>query len=413
MLARNNWCFLFVLFAASIASKAQSDSVKTTLELPIKEQKNFVFLVAENRFNASALTNKMAFATISGTQLSADDISRSSNKSLKENYANYNYKNGISFTMLDSAKGKTLIFGLYHVEHMDASYKKDAFDFVFKGNKIFAGKTANLGSLNYRNFSYNELVFGNHKVKNKNGHRIMEYGTVSILIPSSVQNLRLAKADIFTEENGEFIDATYSYQSNGIKGNTSFSFSGIGISLNGAFSNRKDQWEWGAEAKDYGLMFFGKKAEYGIKDSSLRWEGIQINSFNNITLQPQIDSFNQIFQANNSTKSFALPLQSSLEVFIIKHLKNNTEWFSGFRSIFVNARPQVYTGIRKSFQGNQKCFATLSFGGVGGIDLDAGYLKYFQKGYLLSINLYSIEGAAAPALNSGIGFGVRLGKSIN
>jgi len=296
---------------------------------------------------------------------------------------------------------------------MDAAYGKDAFDFIFKGNKVFAGKTADLGGLNYRRFAYNELVFGNHRIKIKNGNRLMEYGTISVLIPSSASNLRLNKGEVFTEENGEYIDANYSYQSNTIGSQNPFSPRGIGLALNGAFSKRKDKLEWGAEAKDYGLMFFGKKSEYGSKDSSLRWEGVQIYSFNNINLQPQIDSFNQIFQANKSSKSFLLPLQSSIEVFIIKHMNNNAEWYSGIRNFSTNARPQLYTGLRKSFNGNQKGFVSLSIGGAGGIDLDAGYLKYFQKGYLLSINLYSIEGALAPSINSGFGFGLRLGKAIN
>ncbi len=170
----------------------------------IKEWKHIGGITIEYDAGSNALTNSFiddAFAEGLIDDASKDEV----NEKLKS-HNRIGFYNEISgfYRGKDIIKGFTLNAALKSSELFNAEFSDDAFNLIFKGNKYFAGKSANLSDFNFNYLAYEEIKIGLEKdFKNK-----WFSAQISYLSGSRYQKMRIKDASLFTSEDGDSLNFT-------------------------------------------------------------------------------------------------------------------------------------------------------------------------------------------------------------
>src|SRR5207247_2282393 len=94
---------------------------------------------------------------------------------------------------------------LKDVSHVDASFSRDLFEVYFKGNKDFAGHTADFSNFNYNLLQYQELKFSLSKdYRNDSSSSVVTAG-LSLVNGQHFYRIEAGRATLFTDSGGEFI----------------------------------------------------------------------------------------------------------------------------------------------------------------------------------------------------------------
>ncbi len=218
----------------------------------------------------------------------------------------FGLRNGVSFIRLSNRI------------HQDAQFEDDLFEIFFRGNKNYAGKTADLGPFHFETFTYQQLTYGVEQTYTRKDKQITWSASASLNIGQKYNYFDSPGTTLYTAPDGSYLDLDLHLK---IRQNDSSqsglgSFNGFGFSGSGyVIIQDEDLNAWSFSAENLGYINWTKESAEIPIDSTFRFRGIDVSELFDFsdTLKKEISSdstYIQAFLTERTKKSFTsmLPL---------------------------------------------------------------------------------------------------------
>jgi hypothetical protein len=306
-------------------------------------------------------------------------------------------------------------------QHFDASYSKDFYKVGFYGNASYAGKTANFNEFNLNLIRYQQLQIGLFSSKLDSAAR---WGIgISLLKGEQYASIYAKKAELFTSEDGQYIDFNTNIQAaqsdTSKKGMTAFN--GIGASIDiyfeAPFKTKIGDSKLTFSVADIGLIQFNSNTLYMNQDSLFHYTGFNVNSIYDL----QDSTFSGLSQDSiiNSIAPFKkqkvnVTLPSTLNLIYSTNLSSKFTLSEGIRYVFNgNYNLLVYVKANCFFNKHFALNATVGHGGYGNFCYGIGMYASINKGFNIYVGSNNLEGLIAPKKTAGQGAYISLIKNFN
>lgn len=173
---------------------------------------------------------------------------------------------------------------MYSVDYSFGGYNSawftdELFNTAFYGNAFYAGETADFSGTRSYNFQYDRIGFSAQKEVKGERENWQAGLKLSLMSIHSALRLNMEHATLFTEENGEYLDASYrfEYAVSDTSNHGAFQIDGIGpvIDVMTSWSNKSERTRISVFINNLGMIFWNNKTLTYSADSSIRYEGIQ------------------------------------------------------------------------------------------------------------------------------------------
>jgi len=387
---------------AAIFSDEFPDSTKTR-----------VGLVAEYGLNATAFTTQFISKFYKGGYIDADlkdqVLKRTSNMNTIGADLNYGGYVGIKLDSFFHKKNVSLFFSLRDKAHFDARYSKDFYKVGFYGNAPYAGKVADFNDFNLTFLRYQQLQVGLFSSKYDSAAR---WGiAISLLKGEQYTSIFAQKAELFTSEDGQYIDFATNMQvaqsDTAKKGIGAFNGFGAAIDIyfEAPFKTRFGDSKLRVSVADIGVIKFNDKSLFMNQDSTFHFSGFQVSSVYDLqdstfanTSQDSI--INSIVPFKN--QSFSVTLPSVLNLSYETRLGKHFEMIEGIRYVF-NGNYHLLAYVKGNFIINPKfsVSGTFGYGGYGKFNYGLGMFANLGKGFVVYAGSTNLEGFIAPKKTAG------------
>jgi hypothetical protein len=383
-----------------------------------------VGLVGEYGINSNAITNKFITKFYNGGYIDIDKkddvLGRVKNVNRIGGDVNYGIYVAFKPDSILHKKNVSVFLSFRNREHFDARFSNDLYKVVFYGNAQFAGKTANLNDFNFNLIRYQQLQVGIYSTKYDSAAR---WGIgLSFLKGESYTSILAKKAELFTSDDGQYIDFNTSLQA--MQTDTTHkgigAFNGYGASADvyfeAPFKTRVGNSKIRISVSDLGVIRFNTQSYKLTQDSLFHYSGITINNINNI----QDSTFNQLSKDSiiNSLlplkkQAFSVTLPSVLNLCFETKFNDRFHLTEGIRYMF-NANYKLLSYVKGDFYINSRLMmsATFSYGGYGHFNYGLGVFANFGNGFMLYAGSNNIEGFIVPSKTTGQGAYLSLVKNF-
>ncbi|MCX6295686.1 MAG: DUF5723 family protein [Bacteroidetes bacterium] len=370
--------------------------------------KTRVGLIGDFGINSTALTSQFISKFYNGgfinTELKNQVLSRVKNMNTVGVDLNYGIYLGLKLDSLFHKKNVSLFFSMRDRAHFDARFSNDFYKVGFYGNAAYAGKTANFNDFNLTYLRYQQLQIGLFSSKYDSAAR---WGiAVSILKGEQYATIFAQKAELYTSEDGQYIDFNTSMQvaqSDTAKKGIG-AFNGIGASVDiyfeAPFSTRFGNSKLRVSVADIGAIKFNSRSLYLNQDSVFHYSGFQVNSIYDLQDSTFASSSQDSIIKNIAPfkkQSLSVTLPSTLNLTYETRLSKHFEMTEGIRYVF-NGNYHLLTYLKGNFIINQKfsVSATFGYGGYGKFNYGLGMFANLGKGIIIYACSNNIEGFIAP-----------------
>ncbi len=310
-------------------------------------------------------------------------------------------------------KYNQFLFVNYRItRHQSTKFSEDFGRFFFQGNKQFAGDTIIADDLRYLTTRYDNLQIGwmsSFTIKHRPANLSISAGITRGL---EYRKIRAHKGRIITEENGDYVDVNLDMeaQQSIFSPLQIASHSGFGALADINFNMMVGQTSSiGIAITDLGFISWdNRSSQYGRKDSTVRFEGVFIPSFDSLgsaNYASRIgDSIVTRFQIPYTVGAFTSALPTKIRI-------NYTMGFTPKNFVSVKLNLMAFTTYRPqlafeslNFIGT-KLYSTsgIAFGGFGPFDIYQRVGWQINKRFYTGIGLFGIEGILFPNQLSGFG----------
>jgi hypothetical protein len=361
--------------------------------------------------NSTAVTNSFVKALLFRGFLTdnvKDDVSA---KLKSSNRIGLDFNAGLSGTYHTGAL--TFIAGINDREHFDAGFSKDLFEVLFRGNKNYAGKTAVLAPAKINYFNYQSLFMGLSK-QLASSHFILG-GGISFINGGQYQQINLHRANLYTSDDGEYIDLNTSFNVNYTnRQKSTIPSGGAGLAMNLNLSHWGERHRFNVELHDFGFIRW-KSVNTLHADSSLRYEGVEVanildygeytyNGLNADSLKKQYHVSQKVSSINQW-----IPFSFNLNYTYLYSPKLNVV-FGGKYLAFANYFPSVYIRTLYYMKENFMLAPAIIYGGYGGWNLEISAVKSFKNKFIISGSVICLEYLLLPSKTQGYGAQLSLTK---
>ncbi len=191
-----------------------------------------------------------------------------------------------------------------------ARFSKDFFNLFFRGNKMFAGKTANLSDFAFQQYSYRQIVFGIGNRFSLSENKKLYVGA-DIAINQGIKFLKVNSrtSTLYTDPGGEFIDADLhaTILTDDSAAQHPSKLDGTGYSGDFFIEYETENSLISISVENFGSIQWNKWSTKVSLDSTFHFEGIDVKD---------------IFEIGDSIKVTGVALDS---VFYINYVMNKTE----------------------------------------------------------------------------------------
>lgn len=404
------YCLLTMVafFSFLFSANAQFREMPFQRNYPTKYSS--VSTIADLSFNANTITNSF-FNTFYLTKRFLDESLKDnqSSKLTNNNRIGADIDGGMYYEHRNDTSKKILsdfFVAVRDREHVDARFHRDLFDLFFYGNKMFAGKTADLSDFSLNVLKYQQLQYGwvkrddvpqstisfgeGSEVKQSKHYTLG--AAISLLKGQQHLSISTNKATLFTEQNGEYIDLSVQaqYAQTDTTHKNLDAWNGIGTSVDLFFSYSKDSSQTICfEASDLGAIWWNKNTTTASIDTSFHFEGVEVSnifSFNNSVITHSPDSI-QAYITNKKNAVYRTVLPSLFHLFFEKKIisqKLSIQTGLQYR-LAANYAPYIYLTTHYYFTSRFMASVHLAQGGYGNLHLGLAVAKDFGKGYMVSI----------------------------
>jgi hypothetical protein len=383
-----------------------------SLEKPFDYQ-GYTSAYGSGYINSSALTNTFLKSYLYTKSYIDDDLKQQQvNRFKKSNSIGADLKVGLYGQY--KFKNIRVEAGLSYRDFYSSQFSADAFNLVFYGNAMFAGKSANLGPLNMYNANYQTLYVGVKKTVGKK-QNITLGGRLGFVRGGRLQKIHSKNLSLFTSADGSSLtlngkfDVAYTDDSTY---RTVPQMNGAGLTSDYFFSIKGKKSELAVELLDVGFVRWHDVITY-TGNGSYTYDGIQINNIignNGISVDPvNLTSIFKNMGLDKTVKDVTYWLPSTLHLSYYRHLSPKITLTGGVRQQFIHGyKPNVYGKLAYYLNKKFVLIPMLSYGGFGRADVQLGIAKSFSNHLLISTNLLWFEYFAMPDKTSGHGMSVAL-----
>jgi hypothetical protein len=271
-------------------------------------------------------------------------------------------------------------------------FDKDAFKFVFAGNKQFEEDTIHIENTSFNYTGFNQFQIGLNKIYEKN-NKSYTFGFGISLLQSPV-NIKISarQSSIYTALDGEYLDIKYNLKINQANQGPPefFSFKGAGMSVDLGFSyfnSVKNSFRF--SIKDLGFIKYTNDINSYYGDSTVHFEGIAIDNIFQYTTPTILTNFkaDSLFKilnigTNKNAFSSLLPtaFQASYSHFVLH--KNGLITVGVQYKLLPHYLPLVYGKFSYAFKHGLVPSLSASFGGYSYYNVGVELSKTFKNGSL-------------------------------
>ena len=315
-----------LLFLSALSLSAQEPHLLPSLFPDSAKTKNTVLFTSDFIFASNAITNELVkeyflngFITDEmkdGVTKHLDSKNRFGGDFSTELY--FRHKPDSMFCR----RNWSWFIGLKNIDHINSTFPRDLFEVYFRGNKNYAGQTADFSGFNYLLLKYQQLQFGLSK-SFKNHTASYEAGAaVGLNVGQQLLRIQAPTATLYTEQIGEYLDLNSEIEihtSDSLHKNFG-SFNGFGLSTDLFFKTTVNKKHFfSARISNLGFIRWNNRSAEVRSDTSFRFEGIEVTKLFDLfdTVRTSITSdsaITQSFLTNRKYNSYTLLLPAKIEV---------------------------------------------------------------------------------------------------
>ncbi len=378
----------------------------------------------EYGLNANAFTTKFISKFYSGgyidNNLKNEVLDKTKNKNRMGADINYGIYAAFKLDSLFHKKDFSVFVSIRDRQHFDAAYSKDFYKVGFYGNAQFAGKTADFNGFNLNLIRYQQLQIGLFSSKLDSAAR---WGIgISLLKGEQYASIFAKKAELFTSEDGQYIDFNTSIQA--AQSDTSkkgmAAFNGIGASIDiyfeAPFKTKIGDSKLTFSVADIGLIQFNRNTLYMNQDSLFNYSGFNVTSIYDLQ-DSTFSGFSQDSIINGiapfKKQKINVTLPSTLNLVYSTCLSPKFTLSEGIRYVF-NGNYNLLFYIKGNYSFNKKIAlsATVGHGGYGNMCYGIGIYANIAKGFMIYAGSNNLEGFIMPNKTAGQGAYISLVKNF-
>ena len=415
---------LFILFigCAAFTAKAQ---MATIFDAHISDScSSRAGIIGDFSFNSTALTTQFVSKFYNGDYIDRESkdaiMGRSRNKNRIGAEANYGFFVAVKLDSVMHKKNVHFFLSLHDRYHFDTRYSDDLFKVGFYGNAPFAGKTANLSDFNLTYLHYQQLQLG---FFSKQSDSTARFGVAfSFLKGQQYLAILAKKAELYTSEDGQYIDFNTSLQAaqsdTAHKGMSAFNGYGgsVDVFVEAPFNTRFGKSKIGLSVTDIGVIRYNKSSLYLNQDSLFHYTGFTIHNI--YDLQDSAFAHTTTDSVKNKIAPFkkqyvSVTLPATLNLYFQTDFGKHFHLTEGVKYIY-NANYNFMVYAKGSFYINNNLMLSASFGygGYGRFNYGLGLFAHVGKGVFIYAGSNNIEGYIAQNQASGMGGYISLIKAF-
>ena len=321
-------------------------------------------------------------------------------------------------------------YGLYYVQHpkrndsitkmgyflamnwkanASAEFSSDLFNWVFRGNKEYAGTKSYLGGSRFNLVTWRE-VKGGLMWEKKSGKNRVEFGVnLALLQGRTLFNTRLTQLEVEMDTLGTYLDIK-SRMNASISAPNRNAYDGraYGLALGGFFVTEYEKGFFKFEISDLGFLNFDTKTRLISNDTLFRYQGYRFNS-----TQGLADSISNFFTLNSVKAKYNVrDIQNSAMLitpawfkiaYEFKLKKNAGLEFGVMERLAYGWFPYLYSQYRVNLTPSFNLKTRISYGGYGGLSLGLYLDKRFGNHFAIGIGSNAFEGFILPKVANGQG----------
>ncbi|MDD5572023.1 MAG: hypothetical protein PHD97_12810 [Bacteroidales bacterium] len=428
MLTRNKILILIV-----ISLLCASSVYAQTINLFDKnyKTKKYTFEAGNNtEINSNVVSNEFISRTLSGGYIDDDMKSRVSQQLAESNKLGGEMNSYLKFTLHnDSAYGLSYYVNVKNCNYLNMKFSKDLFNLSFYGNKMFEGKTADMGNSKLNYISYDQISFGIVS-RYKADELTYEFSIgLGVNLGRKSLNVNLEKGELFTQRYGEYIDfdARYDVSVSDTSKNPGYYYSGFGtcVSFSYSIENRRGDM-FSISFENVGSIRWNKNSWFYYRpDTSFHYGGWEVPDFINMNNEmfddANIDSIANKYAYKNKTSRFNTGLPSVFRIGYLYNAFNAVDFYAGIKYI-INANYSPLFYLKTIINPDKYNFFSLvvSYGGYGNSNIfvnhDANFgLEFghdFKNGFIFDVGSNYVNGFIYPRTTRGEGFYFGIKKII-
>ena len=413
-----------ILFIAFLETLSQAQMATIFAEEFLGSSKTRIGVSADYDLNSNAFTNAFVMKFYTGGYIDNDLKNSVLDRAINTNRIGGNFNYGINgvfkLDSLNHNKNISFFFSVRDRSHVDAQFSKDLYKVGFYGNSQYAGETANFSNFSLNLLRYQQIQIGLFSSKLDSAAR---WGIgISFLKGEQYLTVAAKKAELFTSENGEYID--FSTELYAAKSDTAHkgigAFNGFGTSVD-MFFEAPFQTRFGVSklrvcVSDIGFIQFNNQTLKVTQDSTFHFTGLKVNGFNDLQDSTQGDtSQDSIINgvAPFKKRSYSATLPAILDLNYETHFASYFHLKEGIRYVFNgNYKLLAYVTGKFYFNPNFMLSATFGYGGYGLLNYGIGINAKLSKTFVLYAGSNNIEGYIAPKKACGQGAYISLIKQF-
>ncbi len=403
---------LFLFYSASLSAQQSGLPLAST---PLtSEHPNTLLVTADFSFASNAITNQLAktyFLNGFITDAMKDEVSK---KLDDKNRLGGEFSTELYFThkpdSLFGRKDLSWFIGMKNINHVSSTFSRDLFEVYFRGNKNYAGKTADFSDFNYLSLKYQQLLFGLSKFTKKKYGTFEAGASIGFNVGQQLLRIKSDNASLFTEDAGEYLDVNTDveiYRSDSLHKNFA-SFNGFGLSTDLFFkANIKKKHFFFARISNLGFIRWNENSTSLKEDTIFRFNGVDVSSLfdfgDTIRTTITIDSaIVQPFLTHRKYQTYTLTLPAKIEVSYMKAIgQHNLRAGIGMAYILNGDYfPLIHLDGDYTWKNNLLAL-TVSYGGYTTFGSGIFYSHHFHHGYTVAIgsnyinSLFNIDTATS------------------
>lgn len=377
---------LSTLFSQTLFAFDQLPDSVSLISQEVKKKSTFNF-ETEYFFGSNGLTVDLASTYFRNGFINDEMKDVVSNKLKTSNRFGAGFKYEISYRYHpDSIFGLANSFyqiGHRDIFHLDARFSKDVFDIYFRGNKMFAGKTADLSNFEFKQIFYQQFyfMFGHSYMK---GNNQFEY-SVGLVFNKGHKLLTIEsdEASVFTPESGEYLDlnADIEIHRNDSSKNDKIAFNGLGgsIDLSIKWTDKKNR-VLEINAQNLGMISWNNQSSFVTADTAFRFEGVDISELfdfsDSVTNTISLDSsLVEPYLTNRTKKSHTTYLPALLKASYsipVEKIKTVIETEVGYL-LFANCKPYIKQNYQYKINSVHYAGLSVGYGGYSNFNIGLNY----------------------------------------
>jgi len=332
--------YLIILFIlVSLLTNAQHYNFNPYLPSNIKpsEWKYAGGIYYNSHLNSSHLTNEF-LNHFNQSKYINDDIKDKQLKGLNEPILNTQSQvMGADFWLNSKSDEKfSYYFGFDHQNIIDSQLDPNLIGLLLYGNKKYAGENLQIKQSNFYSTYFNRIKiggiidFGNSETK----HTIA--GFVSVILGQNHEEINIGHAQIFTQQDGDYIDLGIQAQIELADTNWAdiWTVNGLGSALDVHYSLVKEKnYYIGLSIKNLGFINWHRASFSGTVDTNFRYEGLNQDQENTNPDNFSYDNLRQIIFKNAKNEAFTKLLPMDIHLTAGKYFSQG-KFYAGISTSF-------------------------------------------------------------------------------